>query len=209
MKKYMMIIFFIMVLAWGGNQKCFADTITDYSALPLFMSTNLLPNIMLIVDNSGSMFSFAYYDTAPGHDDYGKVLSGVTQPYITTFNPGHEYYGYFNSFSWYTYASSRFAPSSTKSSLNPGSNPTSAWDGNFLNWLTMRRADIIRKVLTGGRVVATGGENRLVGEPPDDASFRGRYKQITNAELYTPLSGTKLFDVNASGGTARVSRATS
>ena len=60
--KCMRVIFFIMVLVWAGNQKCFADTITDYSSLPLFMSTSLLPNIMLIVDNSGSMFNFAYAD---------------------------------------------------------------------------------------------------------------------------------------------------
>jgi type IV pilus assembly protein PilY1 len=42
------------------------------------------------------------------------------------------------------------------------------WDGNFLNWLSMRRIDILRKVLMGGLATArTGGGNQVnYGEVP-------------------------------------------
>jgi Tfp pilus assembly protein, tip-associated adhesin PilY1 len=156
---------------------------------------------MIMLDNSGSMFNFAYYDT--DHPDYGKVLGthpAVTQPYITNFDPGKTYYGYFNSGSWYTYSNNRFSVAASKTAQPTIG--TNQWDGNFLNWLTMRRVDVIRKILTGGRVVAEGGENRIVGQGPDDPDYRGRYKEVSNAEYYTPYSGTQLFDVTISGSVA-------
>ena len=180
----MMVIFFIMVSVWAGNQKCFADTITDYSSLPLFMSTSLLPNIMLIVDNSGSMFNFAY--ATPTTYDFDT--NSNSSP-LQDFDPTKTYYGYFDSLSWYTYSGTgsagKFSVSSTKSSINPGSNPTSAWDGNFLNWLTTRRVDVIRKALTGGATDSTGLV--LLGQAPDTGN-RGYYKNVSTPSLYTPYS---------------------
>jgi type IV pilus assembly protein PilY1 len=192
----MIIVFFVVVSLWTGGQKCFSQTISDYSSLPLFMSTSLLPNIMLVVDNSGSMLRFAYFDgwtTADESDDnWGTSASDP----CTEFNPSYTYYGYFKPTSWYQY-SSRFYESNPKTATKTAAD----WDGNFLNWLTMRRVDVIRKALTGGRVVASGGENRLVGEAPDGDS-RGRYKRIDSAENYSPYSGTTTFDVSSSGGAA-------
>jgi len=40
---------------------CFAE-ISDYCAVPPFITRSIAPNVMLIVDNSGSMFRFAYFD---------------------------------------------------------------------------------------------------------------------------------------------------
>ena len=188
-----------MVSVWAGNQKCFAQTISDYSSLPLFMSTSLLPNIMLIVDNSGSMLRFAYFDGWTTSDESDDIWGTAPGSPCTAFDPSYTYYGYFKPNYWYQYSSSRFSQGNPKTSAKTASD----WDGNFLNWVTTRRVDVIRKVMTGGRVVASGGENRLIGEAPD-SSARGRYKRINDAENYTPLSGTKDFDVYASGGTATI-----
>ena len=51
-----------------------------------------------------------------------------------------EFYGYFDPTSNYTYSSSQFVR-----------DPAGAWNGNFLNWLTMRRIDVARKVFMGGK----------------------------------------------------------
>ncbi|MDH5203778.1 MAG: hypothetical protein OEW69_11075, partial [Nitrospirota bacterium] len=74
------------------------------------------------------------------------------------------------------------------------------WDGNFLNWLTMRRVDVIRKVMTGGTTTSGEGSgyNRLIGEVADCDS-RGRFKSISSADLYMPYSGTRKFVVNTLG----------
>jgi len=73
---------------------------------------------------------------------------------------------------------------------------------NFLNWVTMRRIDIIRKVMTGGRTT-TGegaGYDRLIGEVAD-CDGRGRYKRIGECRYNILLnSGTRKIYVNTAGG---------
>ncbi|HET6515081.1 MAG TPA: hypothetical protein VFG09_07975 [Thermodesulfovibrionales bacterium] len=111
-----------------------------------------------------------------------------------SFDPTQTYYGYFNGSYWYTYSSSRFLTSRLKSA---GAKASTEWDGNFLNWLTMRRRDIIRKALTGGNdCTVTGGScagsesagyGRLRGVKPDGSS-RGIYKAVQNAEQYMDCS---------------------
>jgi type IV pilus assembly protein PilY1 len=79
------------------------------------------------------------------------------------------------------------------------------WDGSFLNWLTMRRTDILRKVLTGGKTTTGEGSgyDRLIGEEADGSS-RGIYKRITNAENYAPstYSGNRKFVFTTGSGTS-------
>ena len=58
-------------------------------------------------------------------------------------------------------------------------------DGSFMNWLTMRRADIIKKVMTGGKTTTS---SRLVTEKAD-ADDRGIYKAVFNAGSYMGCTG--------------------
>jgi len=60
------------------------------------------------------------------------------------------YYGYFNPKMRYTYSSSRFVP-----------DPAGDWDGNFLNFLCMRRGDILKKAVVGGRTEAISGSTNV------------------------------------------------
>jgi len=69
------------------------------------------------------------------------------------------YYGYFDSGtledgnytpSRYTYSSGKFVR-----------DPAGLWDGNWLNWCTMRRVDVLRKVLTGGEQAGTTGDDAI------------------------------------------------
>ena len=148
---------------------------------------------MLIVDTSGSMYNFAYFDgfnTTATSDDHdctsADPCSGFTAP--GTY-PTYKYYGYFDSDQWYTYASRKFSAAGAKS----GTRPSLSWDGNWLNWLIMRRVDIVRKVLTGGKKTGT---NQLDTEVADCDS-RGDTKTASNASLYTPFSGSRTFTVNS------------
>jgi type IV pilus assembly protein PilY1 len=107
-----------------------------------------------------------------------------------SFDPNNSYYGYFNSDYWYTYngtsGNKKFGPSRLKSA---GAKASNEWDGNFLNWLTMRRSDIIRKVLTGGNAV--GGEGtgfNKIRTIRQDATVRGLFKAVSNAEQYIDCS---------------------
>jgi len=149
---------FFAVLVLSGtilhSPRSFAAGMTDYCQVPPYVVQNIAPNVMLMVDSSGSMFNFSYYDgfntpTNLGDDDLctnsGSPCTGFTDP--GTY-PGYKYYGYFDSDYWYTYSSNRFVPSAPKtgSGLSGARDKLSTeWDGNFLNWLTMRRVDILRR----------------------------------------------------------------
>ena len=62
----------------------------------------------------------------------------------------NRYYGYFNPDGRYTYTGNRFKP-----------DPAGVWDGNFLNFLCMRRGDIVKKVVVGGETTAIAGTTNL------------------------------------------------
>ena len=172
---------------------------TDYCIVPPYVVQNVPPNVMVVVDPSGSMFNFAYFDgfnTTATSDDHdctsADSCSGFTNP--GTY-PTYKFYGYFNSDSWYTYGSSKFSFSRLKTA---GAKNSTEWDGNWLNWLFMRRVDIVRKVLTGGKKMGgeAAGFDRLDTEVADCDS-RGDTKTASNASLYTPFSGSRTFTVNS------------
>lgn len=176
----------------------------DYCVVPPYVVQNIQPNVMLVVDTSGSMFNFAYtdgFETTTTSDDHSCTSADPCTGYT---NPGaypdYKYYGYFDPDSWYTYSSSgsKFVVSRLKAA---GAKNSSEWDGSFLNWVTMRRVDVLRKVLTGGKKgVGEGtGFDRIEGEKADCDS-RGTIK-THNATSYTPYSGNKTFTVsNANAG---------
>ncbi|GAB4390736.1 MAG: hypothetical protein Kow0025_24790 [Thermodesulfovibrionales bacterium] len=189
-----------LLLAAAGSG---AAVMEDYCQIPPYVIQNVPPNVMIVMDTSGSMFNMAYsdgFETETTADDNscansGSPCTGFTDPGVY---PDYKYYGYFNPDYWYGYQSNRFYPTALKSTR---AKAASEWDGNFLNWLTMRRVDILRKVLTGGKKTSGEGSgyDRLVGEIADCDS-RGKYKRIGNAQDYTPFSGTRKFYVYSAGG---------
>lgn len=196
----------------GPGARDASATMGDYCQVPPYVIQNVPPNVMLMIDISGSMYNFAYFDgfhtTATGDDNLcdasGSPCTEFTGPGAY---PAYKYYGYFNPNYWYFYTSNRFIPTAPKlGSGLPGEQAKGAsalnqWDGSFLNWLTMRRTDILRKVLTGGKTTTGEGSgfDRLVGEKAD-CDARGRYKRISNADLYTPFAGNRKIYVNSAGG---------
>ena len=84
------------------------------------------------------------------------------QAYRDAYDHNTRYYGYFEPYKRYTYGSNVFVR-----------DDLGVWDGNFLNWLTMRRIDIARKVLMGGLATSrTGTGNQTnIGEAPSGYDF--------------------------------------
>ena len=171
-----------------GEVQSAEPTMADYTSYPPFLVVSPKPNVLILMDNSGSTFNFSYNFNG----------SGVS----TGFDPNTRYYGYFNADMWYVYTGTLFAEAASKASRGK---LASEWDGSFLNWLTMRRIDIIRKVVVGGKAVSRslpGNPHDLLAEKADGTS-RGYEKQVANAENYTPYSGTRCFTFSTgSSGTS-------
>lgn len=176
---------------------------TDYCQIPPYVIQNIPPNVLILFDISGSMLSNAYSDgyqtPTDTTDDRPCTGTAPCMQYNWAGRPAdHRYYGYFDPNQWYTYASGVF----TSTGPTTRTKTSSEWSGDFLNWLTMRRIDIMRKVLTGGRPNGTKIDGQIADDP-----VRGLYKRVTSAQLtaYTPFTttgnkdGIFLFNTGNSG----------
>lgn len=217
MKKYvlygtiaLLALIFIVIIphkAVKSSLTCPTPSMTDYTAYPPFItSTSVQPNIMIVMDNSGSMFNLAYPDGWSSTITNNCSTTNCTDFTVggTWVYPTNKYYGYFNPDYWYTYSSNKFRPQAPKTGsglTGARAKAASEWDGNFLNWLTMRRVDALRKVLTGGKATGAGANISLQGEKAD-CNSRGIYKMIASPSLYmdSAYSDVTQFTINTAGG---------
>jgi len=123
-------------IATGSVVEGSADTRDFSSAPPHLQSSEAKPRVVISIDNSLAMLLPAY-DTK-----YFDPLSGDGQV------------GYFSADKQYHYDSEkqRFYAVATLSKGNKRLSDENAWDGRYLNWLTMRRIDIAKAILIGGAV---------------------------------------------------------
>lgn len=136
MKKFIPLVFVISVFLCLPGQGYSA--MEDYFAVPPFCARAVSPNILLLIDVTGSMLTSAY------------------TPLVNDYDGDREYYGYFKTDKFYKYdaVAGKFVENGH----------CSWWDrdhdhdwgpekipGNLLNWATMSRINILLKVLTGGK----------------------------------------------------------
>jgi hypothetical protein len=122
-----------------------AYTVKDFESWPIsVVEGSAIPQVMINASNDHQLFFKAY-------NDYSDLDgNGIPE---TTYDTTIDYYGYFDSAKCYAYnaADIRFEPRGMADSLHycTGS-MDSYWSGNFLNWASMARIDVIRKILFGG-----------------------------------------------------------
>jgi type IV pilus assembly protein PilY1 len=122
-----------------------AQTMDQYYAVPPFVSDQVAPNIVLLLDNSGSMSGLACDLSNPAD---GDCSDAGDRPFTNAFS----FSGYFDPLRCYTYdngADARFEPATVKVALATPCLATE-WDGNFLNFATFRRFDALKKSMIGG-----------------------------------------------------------
>jgi len=113
----------------------------DYvlSEKPLYIGGGAPPLMMLVASRDEQLFDKAYPDYTDLDED------GVVD---VTYNNKFDYEGYFDPFLCYSYTGGVFAADGARTTDHKCGG--SQWSGNFLNWLTMSRIDILRYVLYGG-----------------------------------------------------------
>lgn len=128
-----------LIVLGGRAGEGHAQSLSDYTAYPPFTATTAVPpNILLLLDNSGSM---------------------NTKAYQTAFDPTRVYYGLFDPLECYTYGSNKFQPDSAANPDAPGTcGVLYPWSGNLLNYVSMRRIDISKWVMMGG-ICSVGGRD--------------------------------------------------
>jgi type IV pilus assembly protein PilY1 len=119
-------------------------SMADYVSYPPFLSQSVKPNVMVVLDTSTSMLEFAYQRTS------AQWSTDISDPFPV-------YDGYFDPNKNYSY----------NTAYNYFYEDTSGtWSGSLLNFICMRRMDIAKKALTGGRATTAGdGATILVSQP--------------------------------------------
>ncbi len=81
------------------------------------------------------------------------------------------------------------------------------WDGNWLNWITTRRIDVLRKVLAGGKLGGTQGLGALqvlgANQAPAEWYFSKLYNTSSNPAEVTPYKGNYRY-VTQPNGTLKI-----
>nr|WHW29621.1 hypothetical protein [uncultured bacterium] len=175
-----------------------AQTNADYAAVPPSSVDFDPPQIMLSLSRDHQYFFKAYNDyTDLDPEDLTDVDIDGNPNIETTYKHSFDYYGYFDSYKCYRYSNSqgRFNPQSLTGDkyCNGG-----RWSGNFLNWATMTRMDIVRSIFYGGsRSTDTGSLTVLQRTflPADAHSFAKYYNGDDLGQL-TPYSTTRTDGTN-------------
>lgn len=177
-------------LAGLGIPAANALTLSDS---PLFLAANAEPLTMIVMSKDHQLFYKAYTDW--GDLDGDNVLD-------TTYKHNINYYGYFESDTCYDYNAAatppRFEPKA-KTTTKYCDAVAGSWSGNFLNWATMARMDIVRKVLYGGyrstdTATTTVLERTFI--PTDAHSFAKYYSDATELPKLTPFSAASITICN-------------
>src|SRR5690554_2136488 len=144
-------------LGHAVTQNSGALSSADFAMQPPVLTARETPLVMLGLSVDNQLFYKAY-------SDYTDIDSdGVIE---TTYDDTFDYYGYFNSGFCYEYSASEsaFIPSKVAGGANGHSctDESAAWSGNFMNWATMTRVDVLRKVLYGGRRATDDSDNTIL-----------------------------------------------
>ncbi|MGH1485089.1 MAG: pilus assembly protein [Cellvibrionaceae bacterium] len=169
-----------------------ATTTGDLQDIPLSVGKEVAPMTMLVMSNDHQLYYKAYSDYSDLDGD------GVLD---TTYKDTITYNGYFDSGQCYSYATGagRFEPTGL---TNGGRSDTShtcsgAWSGNFLNWASMTRMDVIRQVLYGGKrhvdgdtLDGSGNTTTVLARAalPRDVHSFVKVFESASMNLYTPFS---------------------
>ena len=147
-------IFFLLIVVGVFLPCTFVEgAMTDYCIVPPFVSQSIPPNVMILLDNSGSMCGQAYsgsYDPT----QFDKICSDEpskrcdTAADCSTGVCDSYYYGYFEGPKKYRY-SGRWEETTDALTTGTVANPVAT--GSFLNWATMRRDEVAKRLLIGGK----------------------------------------------------------
>jgi len=189
------ITFFLMVVSTLGHSAVNPVTNTQFSSIPVISTPTGAPLVMLAMSVDHQLFAKAYTDYSDLDGD-----GTLDTSYIDTF----DYYGYFNSGYCYTYAAGVYSPDGVvDTGTHQCTTAAGNWSGNFLNWASMTRVDIVRKVLYGG-LRSTDSVNDTILQrallPDDSHAF---VKVFTSADMskYTPFGNASISLCNVTDGT--------
>lgn len=188
----------------------------DYVSNPVISTESATPQVMFVMGKDHSYFQKAYNDFTD-LDGNGLIDKNPTdRPNYdeTTYVNDFEYYGYFDPNKCYGYEARSL--NGNKEVFFPAAAATdhkcdgTTWSGNFLNWATMTRMDIVRKVMFGGKRLEDQLDYVILARAilPTDGHAFAKYYNGDDINRLTPFSvsatdGITLCNVTAGGNASK------
>src|SRR5579883_1522754 len=186
----------------------------NYNQSPVINSQTVPPLVLMVMSRDEQLYYKAYTDYTDLHQGEPSDPGTINTTYDDTFS----YAGYFDPKICYTYNSGATSYGSTSPGVRTGTGlfiaaaaasganshyctiGSSQWSGNFLNWLTMSRLDIVRSVLYGGmRSIDTSTQTVLERAAiPNDLHAWSKVYNGSDINQLTPFSTYPVTFCNAS-----------
>ncbi|MCB1748869.1 MAG: hypothetical protein KDK06_16950, partial [Gammaproteobacteria bacterium] len=167
----------------------------DYTAYPVTTVSSVTPKVMMVMSRDHQYFFKAYNDYSDLDGD------GIVE---TTYDNSISYYGYFDQDKCYDYVEESLPSAPNIDYFKPKAFTPDhycdavdgEWSGNFLNWASMTRMDIVRKIVYGGRRYLDNPQtNSVDGETilerallPHDAHSFAKYYGGDDLPKLTPFN---------------------
>src|SRR6185437_15598712 len=181
-----------LLFAVLGRAAITSNPNTQPTLYPLQNTGKVPPLVMLVMSRDEQLYIKAY-------TDYTDLTNnGVPD---TTYNNNYAYAGYFDPTLCYAYDSSVTVSGKngagafkvSGSATNHQCDGTT-YSGNFMNWVSMSRIDVLRYVMYGGnRVVDSTSPDQTILERsyiPSDLHSWSKVYTGSDTNKYTPFSGT-------------------
>ena len=163
---------------------------------PLFL-VSVPPNVMVMLDNSGSMKNQLYKSDNP-------YSNAVNYYGIFDYDKNYEYDASIpvNTAAYSVTVDGDKTGAFVESNCTPAVGNTTCWSGRFLNWLSSKRIDASRRVLVGGKLESYTDFNygtdlnyKIVGNnEPDDKVFS---ESATDSDSYSPIPNNHTVTVSS------------
>ncbi len=204
---------------------CFFESaqagMNDYCVIPTPSASVAKPNILILMDYSGSMqfpayvtcndyTNYPYYHRISGVDYWSSDVANCRTPASTAadnYDSSRTYYGLFDTTKYYQYAASKFQVNTAAgcpATDNKIGSSNTCISGNLLNWITSTRIDVSRKVLTGGRT-NTGTSDIYQSEGAwltyTDTNLNCKFTVTTTSISGAGAAKSRQIQIESSGGT--------
>ncbi len=110
----------ILLIAWSLNHPTAVHgSCTTGTAVPPFLAAGLDPNLLLMIDNSASMYDLAYVQAREEGYCYDGTYTNSDNNLVESYTAVNEYAGYFDPATWYSYntVSGQFEAKTTAQAL--------------------------------------------------------------------------------------------
>ncbi len=157
----------------------------DIAQEPLYSKKTQPPLMMMVMSRDEQLFNKAY-------SDYSDLDEDGTLD--TTYQDKFDYSGYFDSNLCYTYSSSQFKATAQATGAQRHT-CSGTWSGNFLNWATMSRLDVMRYVLYGGHRITDTASKTVLERAQIPNDLHAWVKVYSGADInnFTPYKTTMSF----------------